>query len=59
MYFRYNICRINNKAQIVKNSSSTVFHEVKKVSPDSKLTKLGDFLKESGDFLSLFASDCS
>ena len=43
----YNICRINNKAQILKNLSWTELHNVNKVSSDSKTPKIGRFFKGS------------
>lgn len=53
----YNICRINKKAQLIKNLSYRVFHEFLKFLATQQLTELSDFRRESGWFL--FALYCS
>ena len=50
------MCRIYKKTQMIKNLSLTAFQEVYKISPHSETHKINVFLRESGDFLSLFIS---
>ena len=52
----YNICQIYKKAQIIKNLPETRLYKVTKVFLTQQLTKLSDFRRESGEFLSLVIS---
>ena len=47
----YNVCRIYKKAQLIKNLSEIVFHKDDMFVVTLKLSKMCDFLRESGDFI--------
>lgn len=50
----YNICRIYQKAKIIKNWSEPALHKCNKCFLSQKITKFSDFIVESGGCMSLF-----
>ena len=54
----YNICRIYMKDQIMKNISETALCMFIKFLQTQQLTKVSNFVRESGGFLSISSSPC-